>query len=38
MAKSVEMGVVTFETTVLNQNGETVLIYRDKLAIKKRPA
>jgi acyl dehydratase len=38
MAKSSEMGVVTFETTVLNQNGETVLLYRDKLAIKKRPA
>ena len=37
MAKSSEMGVVTFETTVLNQKGETVLVYRDKLAIKKRP-
>ena len=36
MAKSSEMGVVTFETTVLNQNGESVLVYRDKLAIKKR--
>ena len=29
--------VVTFDTTVLNQNEETVLVYRDKLAIKKRP-
>ena len=38
LAKSSEMGVVSFETTVLNQNGETVLVYRDKLAIKKRPA
>jgi len=37
IAKSSEMGVVTFETTVLNQNGEAVLVYRDKLAIKKRP-
>jgi len=36
IAKSTEMGVVTFETTVLNQNGEAVLVYRDKLAIKKR--
>ena len=38
MAKSSEMGVVTFDTTVLNQKGETVLVCRDKLAIKKRPA
>lgn len=30
-------GVLTFETTVLNQNGETVLTYRDKLVVKKRP-
>jgi 3-hydroxybutyryl-CoA dehydratase len=37
MAKSAVMGVVTFDTTVLNQRGETVLVYRDKLAIKKRP-
>jgi 3-hydroxybutyryl-CoA dehydratase len=36
MAKSSEMGVVTFETSVLNQNGDAVLVYRDKLAIKKR--
>jgi len=32
------VGVVTFETTVMNQNGETVLSYRDKLVLKKRPA
>src|SRR5712692_508221 len=36
--KGGEVGVVTFDTSVLNQNGETVLVYRDKLAIKKRPA
>jgi acyl dehydratase len=29
-------GVVTFETTVLNQNGEAVIVYKDKLVIKKR--
>jgi 3-hydroxybutyryl-CoA dehydratase len=38
IAKSSAMGVVTFETTVVNQHGETVLVYKDKLAIKKRPA
>jgi acyl dehydratase len=38
MAKGSEVGVVTFDTTVLNQNGETVLVYRDKLVVKKRPA
>jgi len=38
MAKGSEMGVVTFETTVLNQKDETVLVYRDKLAVKQRPA
>jgi acyl dehydratase len=37
LSKSSAMGVVTFETTVVNQNGETVLVYRDKLAIKKAP-
>lgn len=29
-------GVVTFETTVLNQNGEPVLIYSDKVLVKAR--
>ncbi|MBI1792115.1 MAG: MaoC family dehydratase N-terminal domain-containing protein [Acidobacteria bacterium] len=29
-------GVVTFQTTVLNQNNETVLVYQDKLAVKKK--
>ena len=38
LAKSSDIGVVTFETKVLNQNGETVLVYRDKLVIKRRPA
>ena len=37
LSKGSAMGVVTFETTVLNQSDETVLVYRDKLAIKKRP-
>jgi 3-hydroxybutyryl-CoA dehydratase len=36
MAKGGVAGVVTFETTVLNQNGEAVVVYKDKLAIKKR--
>ena len=38
LAKSSDIGVVTFETKVLNQNGATVLVYRDKLVIKRRPA
>ena len=29
-------GVVTFETTVLNQNGEPVVIYTDRLMVKAR--
>jgi 3-hydroxybutyryl-CoA dehydratase len=37
LSKSSVMGVVTFDTTVLNQRGETVLVYRDKLAIKQKP-
>jgi 3-hydroxybutyryl-CoA dehydratase len=37
LSKAAEVGVVTFDTAVLNQNGETVLVYRDKLALKKRP-
>ena len=36
MAKGGTAGVVTFDTTVLNQHGEPVLVYRDKLVIKKR--
>jgi len=34
--KGADRGVVTFETTVLNQNGETVLVYTDKLLVKAR--
>ncbi len=34
--KSVNRGVVTFETTVLNQNSEAVIIYTDKLLVKRR--
>jgi acyl dehydratase len=29
-------GLVTFETTVLNQNDEPVLVYQDKLLLKRR--
>lgn len=29
-------GVVTFETTVLNQNNEPVIVYIDKLMVKRR--
>jgi 3-hydroxybutyryl-CoA dehydratase len=31
-------GVVTFETSVLNQNNEPVLVYTDKLMVRRRPA
>ena len=31
-----DRGVVTFETTVLNQDGQTVIIYTDKLLVKAR--
>ncbi len=34
--KGLGRGVVTFETTVTNQNGETVLVYHDKLLLKSR--
>ena len=37
-AKEPGRGVVTFETTVLNQNGELVLIYTDKVLLKTREA
>jgi acyl dehydratase len=30
-------GSVVFETKVLNQRDETVLVYRDKILVKKRP-
>ena len=31
-------GVVEFETSVLNQNNETVIVYRDKILLRKREA
>jgi len=34
--KGANRGVVTFETTVLNQNDETVIVYTDKLLVKAR--
>jgi 3-hydroxybutyryl-CoA dehydratase len=34
--KGGDRGVVTFETTVVNQNGQTVIIYTDKLLVKAR--
>jgi len=34
--KAAGRGVVTFETTVLNQNGEAVLVYSDKVLVKAR--
>jgi 3-hydroxybutyryl-CoA dehydratase len=35
-AKGADRGVVTFETTVLNQHSQTVIIYIDKLLLKAR--
>ena len=34
--KAKDRGVVTFETSVLNQHGQTVLIYYDKVLMKAR--
>ncbi len=34
--KGADRGVVTFETSVLNQKGEMVLVYHDKLLFKAR--
>jgi 3-hydroxybutyryl-CoA dehydratase len=36
--KSSDRGVVTFATTVNNQNAEAVIVYEDKLLIQRRPA
>ena len=36
-AKDDQRGVVTFETTVLNQRGEPVIVYTDKLLLRRRP-
>jgi acyl dehydratase len=35
--KDAERGIVTFETQVLNQNNEPVIVYTDKLLVKRRP-
>lgn len=35
--KADDRGVVTFETTVLNQNGSPVIVYYDKVLMKGRP-
>jgi len=34
--KGADRGVVSFETTVLNQNDETVIVYYDKVLMKGR--
>jgi acyl dehydratase len=34
--KDAERGIVTFETQVLNQNNEPVIVYTDKLLVKRR--
>jgi 3-hydroxybutyryl-CoA dehydratase len=35
--KDAERGIVTFETQVLNQNNEPVIVYTDKLLVKRKP-
>jgi len=35
--KDAARGIVTFETQVLNQNNEPVIVYTDKLLVKRRP-
>ena len=34
--KDAERGIVTFETQVLNQNNEPVIVYTDKLLVKRK--
>lgn len=34
--KGADRGVVTFATTVLNQHGDAVIVYEDKLLLKRR--
>lgn len=36
LTKGKEIGVVTFETTVVNQNNEAVLVYREKIVLKQK--
>jgi acyl dehydratase len=37
LEKDAERGIITFETQVLNQDGAPVVVYIDKLMIKRRP-
>lgn len=37
-AKDATRGVITFEAEVRNQRGETIQVYTDKVAVKRRPA
>jgi 3-hydroxybutyryl-CoA dehydratase len=37
LERGADRGVVTFSTTVLNQRNEPVLVYSDKLVVKRRP-
>jgi acyl dehydratase len=37
LERGAERGVVTFSTTVLNQRNEPVIVYSDKLVLKRRP-
>ena len=37
LEKDAARGIVTFETQVLNQNHEPVIVYTDKLLVKRRP-
>jgi 3-hydroxybutyryl-CoA dehydratase len=34
--KTADRGILTFETSVMNQNNEPVIVYNDKLMIKRR--
>jgi acyl dehydratase len=38
LEKQPDRGVLTFETSVVNQNGEPVMVYSDKLMVRRRPA
>lgn len=38
LEKQPDRGVLTFETNVVNQNGEPVIVYTDKLMLRRRPA
>jgi 3-hydroxybutyryl-CoA dehydratase len=37
LERGADRGVVTFSTTVLNQRNEPVLVYSDKLVVRRRP-